>query len=307
MPEAITAVVTGGSGFIGRRLIAALQDRGVQVTSVDLRPFGAGPIHRAIEGDLRDVAVVRAALSPKPDVVFHLAARTSVVQSSADPQGVFENNVAVTQSLLEHCRLGGVKAFVLASTNAVAGAASDGRLTETSLLRPLTPYGATKAAGEMLLTAYGQSYGIAAAAVRLTNVYGPGMADKDSFVIRLFRAAARGTTIRIHGGGALLRDYVFVDDAVAGFLLAWDRGHLGPLIIGSGQSIDLLEVHRVACAASGRDIRFEHVQGPPGEMKAVRIDFSLAQSLGYRPSHDFPTGMAATWKALQPTLTADAG
>ena len=107
-----------------------------------------------------------------------------------DPQQVFEVNVEVTQRLLEGARNLDVASFVFASSNAVVGETGGAIIDETTTMRPLTPYGATKAAAEMLCSAYTESYGLRACAVRFTNVYGHGMGGKDTFVVRLMRAAA---------------------------------------------------------------------------------------------------------------------
>ncbi len=306
MPAEPRAVVTGAAGFIGSTLVKALHRRGVAVAGVDRRP-SADPSVSVQVGDLTDPAFARSVVSEgatRPEVVFHLAARTSVVQSQSDPEGVYQANVATTQSLLEACRRAGVPSFVLASTNAVVGNSPDPLLSETSVLRPLTPYGATKAAAEMLCSAYASSYGMAAAAVRLTNVYGPGMSGKDSLIIRLFRAAVSGAAVKVYGDGQQVRDYVYVDDAVGGFLLAWDKKHKGPLVIGGGKSVDVHEIHRIACSASGIAIKLESSPPVGGEMRAVRVDLSLARSLGYQPSHDLQSGLALTWRALGPELAA---
>jgi UDP-glucose 4-epimerase len=296
-------LVTGASGFIGRALVAALRARNLEVTGMDLQPFPDRSIECVI-GDLTDVHLVRS-LSQRPfDVIFHLAARTSVVQSKADPDGVYANNVAATQALLEACRQRGIPSFVFASTNAVVGNSAEPFLSEKSVLRPLTPYGATKAAAEMLCFAYGQSYGMAIASVRLTNVYGPGMSRKDSLIIRLMRAAVSGAAVKIYGDGRQIRDYVYVDDAVAGLMLAWDRKHQGPLVIGSGRSVDVHEVHQLACAATGVEIAVEGSPPVGGEMRAVRVDLSLARSIGYTPRHDLASGLSLTWRALRPELSA---
>ena len=105
---------------------------------------------------------------------------------------------------------------MLASTNAVVGDVGTSTITADLPLHPLTPYGATKAAGEMLLSAYSGSYGLSTAALRFTNVYGPGMSHKDSFVPRLMRAALTDSGVRIYGDGKQRRDLVYVDDVVAG-------------------------------------------------------------------------------------------
>ena len=104
---------------------------------------------------------------------------------------------------------------MFASTNAVAGPMAGPAITESAVLRPLTPYGSTKAAAEMLMSAYLASYGVRCLALRLTNVYGPGMQAKDSIVARLMRAIRLGKTFEIYGDGRQVRDYVHVSDVIA--------------------------------------------------------------------------------------------
>src|SRR5690348_15758436 len=227
-------LVTGGAGFIGRRLVRALLDAGAEVTVADRRQ-PAEPDVRAVVGDLRDPSVVARAVSPDTGTIVHLAAVTSVLRSLEDPAGTYETNVHATASLLEMARAQGVSSFILASTNAVVGDVGSSVITEQVPLRPLTPYGATKAAGEMLVSCYSAAYGVAGCSLRFSNVYGPGMQQKDSFVPRLMRAAAGGHGVQIYGDGTQVRDLIHVDDIVAAILLAWRSGHTGPLIVGAGE------------------------------------------------------------------------
>ena len=143
--------------------------------------------------------------------------------------------MAGTATLLEAARAAGVDALVFASTNAVVGHdATAGAISEASAPRPLTPYGATKAAGEMLMSAYTASYGLRCACLRLTNVYGPGMQAKDSIVARLMRAIQTGATFEIYGDGLQVRDYVNVDDVTEAVRLALTGdAWRGPVVIGS--------------------------------------------------------------------------
>src|SRR5690606_28313356 len=220
MPEVAGArvLVTGGSGFIGKRLVAALLAEKAEVTVVDLNPH-PDPGVTSVVGDLRDPAVRDRAVTEGLDAIVHLAAVTSVLRSVEDPVGTYEVNVAATAGLLELARERGVPRFLLASTNAVTGDVGGATISESLALRPLTPYGATKAAGEMLLSAYSGVYGMRTAALRFANVYGPGMRHKDSFVPRLMRAAASGSGVQVYGDGGQLRDYVHVDDVVQAILL----------------------------------------------------------------------------------------
>lgn len=288
-------VVTGGSGFIGRHVVARLVTRGDEVVVADLQPFPSSGID-CVRGDLRDPAVVERAVTPETDAVVHLAAITSVLKSTQDPHAVFETNVGATELLLERCRSLGVRRFVFASTNAVAGDVGARTIDETVLPRPLTPYGATKAAAEMLISAYAASYQMTPVVLRFTNVYGPGMQSKDSVVARLMRAALSSGAIEIYGDGEQRRDYVYVTDTVAAVEIGLGLARPETLTIGAGRSVSMNELLATACAVSGVAIRAAHGAAKPGEMPAVVVDTSRARALGYVPAYDLKAGLAATWQ-----------
>jgi UDP-glucose 4-epimerase len=298
MPKSSRVLVTGGAGFIGRRVVAALLEQGHEVATVDLRAFPSDEV-RSVIGDLTEAKTVSQAVQPGTDVIIHLAAFTSVVKSVEDPVGTYRLNVDATARLLEAARENDVRTFLLASTNAAAGNVAEltgsGTMNESVPLRPLGPYGATKAAAEMLLSAYTNCYGITGAALRFSNVYGPGMEAKDSFIPRLMRAARDGEGVQVRGDGSMIRDVVHVDDVVQGILIAWQSGHTGPLILGSGQSVTVNEMVQTARRVTGRPIPVEHVPVPTGEMPAVILDISAIRALGYQPRFDLETGMATVW------------
>ncbi len=287
-------LVTGGTGFIGRRLVRSLAESGTEVTVLDRRPFPDAAVP-TVTGDIRDQSVLARAVQPGIDTIFHLAAVTSVVNSIDDPVGTYQTNVAATASLLELARTTGVRAFLLASTNAVVGNVGDATITERAPMRPLSPYGATKAAAEMLLSCYAGVYGMITCAMRFSNVYGPGMQEKDSFIPRLMRAARDGQGVQVRGDGTMTRDVVHVDDVVAGILAAWRAGHIGPVILGSGQSVSVTEMVEAARSVTGAALPVEHVPVGPGEMPAVLLDVSVARGLGYAPRHDLKSGLATVW------------
>lgn len=286
--------MTGGAGFIGQAVTERLLQAGHEVVIADLVEREHRDA-RQVRGDLRDHEVVAKAVTPGIDAVVHLAARTSVLESKNDPWGYYTSNVQMTALLLEACRRSGVGAFALASTNAVAGVVEKLPIDELSPLAPLTPYGATKAASEMLCSAYGASFGIATSSVRLTNVYGPGMTEKDSFVPRLMRAAAGGTGVEVYGDGSMLRDYVYIDDVAAAFLLMIEKAHNGPVVIGSGHSIPVNELVDHARKATGVDIPVKYGDSRPGEMPAVVVDIARARSLGFSPKMQMDEGMRQAW------------
>jgi UDP-glucose 4-epimerase len=293
-------VVTGGSGFIGAHVVTGLCRLGASVSSVDRRPAKPFRCHpngdhdvAVVLGDLRESDVVEAAVPEGTTAVAHMAAQTQVLRSIEDPEGTFANNVVVTAALLERARQVGATSFVLASTNAVVGAGASGTLHEAVPLAPLTPYGATKAAGEMLLSCYNAAYGVRGVALRFTNVYGPGMSEKDSIVPRLMRVAANGSTFDVYGDGMQLRDYVNVSDVVAAILLGLRQpGLSGPLVIGSGSSVSVLDLVELVEKVLGAELNVRRVPAKPGEMPAVIVDNSAALSWGWRPQVSLEDGLA---------------
>jgi UDP-glucose 4-epimerase len=300
-------LVTGGSGFIGQHVVRALLDDGADVTVADKRAFpdevsrgdGVGYLDgrrvRMVTGDLCDPSVVAEAVRPGTDVVIHLAALTRVLESIENPAATHRVNVDVTAALLEQARNRGVGTFLFASTNAVTGNVGRVTIDEQVPLRPLTPYGATKAAAEMLIGAYASCYGMTGCSLRFSNVYGPGMQEKDSFVPRLMRAARDGTGVQVYGDGTQVRDLVHVDDIVAGLFTAWRATCSGPLILGAGESVSVNDMVDAARGVTGAGIPVEHVPPKPGEMPAVIVDISAARALGYTPAYDLKSGLSTVW------------
>jgi UDP-glucose 4-epimerase len=289
-------LVTGGSGFIGRHVVAHLLDAGAEVRVVDLQPH-PDPGVDIVLGDIADADVLDAAFAGGYDGVVHLAAVTSVLRSVEHPELTYRTNVAATALLLEKARAAGTTSLAFASTNAVTGPTDAPAITETAPLQPLTPYGATKAAGEMLMSAYTASYGLRCAPLRLTNVYGPGMQAKDSIVARLMRAIRLGHTFEIYGDGQQVRDYVHAADVTAAMAQALeDPAWSGPMVIGAGRSLSVLEVVEAVRQITGAEIEVRHGPARPGEMPAVIVDPSRAHSAGWSPRYSFEEGLAGVWE-----------
>ncbi|GAA2813463.1 NAD-dependent epimerase/dehydratase family protein [Saccharopolyspora taberi] len=293
-------MITGGSGFVGRAVVRAFVERGLPVTVVDSNPVPEplrGELVTHVAGALGDASVREAAVAEGAAGIVHLAAITSVLRSVDRPAETYAANVALTQELLELARTRGIGRFVLASTNAVVGDIGRGTISEEVPLKPLTPYGATKAACEMLLSGYAGAYGLAASALRFTNVYGPGMARKDSFIPRLMRAAVSGEGVEIYGDGSQRRDFVHLDDVVRAILAAWDKQYAGTAIIGSGRSVSVLELVDAVRTATGRPLPVTHVPAKNGEMPAVIVDIARAQrELGYQPEVGLAEGLRGVWE-----------
>jgi UDP-glucose 4-epimerase len=149
----------------------------------------------------------------------------------------------------------------------------------------------------MLMSAYTASYGVRCTALRLTNVYGPGMQAKDSVIARLMRAVRLGTTFEIYGDGHQVRDYVHVSDVFQAARLALaDESWQGPVVIGAGKSLSVLEVVDGVRRVTGAEVPVRNGPVRPGEMPAVVVDTATARDHGWTPRYGFSEGVAAVWE-----------
>jgi UDP-glucose 4-epimerase len=281
----------------GRRVVVAeLTASGASVRVIDLQPH-PDPEVDIVLGDIADPDSIARAFSGGMDSIVHLAAVTSVLKSIEEPVRTFNTNVIGTNAVLEGGKAAGVTSLAFASTNAVTGPMTTPKISESLALNPLTPYGATKAADEMLMSAYTAVYGMRCAPIRLTNVYGPGMQAKDSIVARLMRCVRLGTEFEVYGDGSQIRDYVHAQDVMQAMKLALSSdAWSGPMVIGSGESLSVLDVVKAVETVTGHEIAFHH--GPPkaGEMPAVIVDPAKAHAAGWSPR--YPTlaqGLPGVW------------
>jgi UDP-glucose 4-epimerase len=221
---AMSVLITGGCGFIGRNLIGRLiTDLECRIRIVDNfsvgRPEDIAAVagHSAkrieiIEGDIADEALARRAVAGV-DAVVHLAANTGVAPSVADPRADCLTNVIGTLNYLEACRHGDVRRFVFASSGAPIGNCEP-PLHEELPAHPVSPYGASKLAGEAYCSAYKRSFGIDTVALRFGNCYGRHSSHKSSVVAKFIREAVAGQAWEIYGDGGQTRDFIYADDVV---------------------------------------------------------------------------------------------
>lgn len=241
-------LVTGGCGFIGRALVSDLcndSDYRIRVldnlsvgTREDLaRIVGSGQITDGgaasswdtsptfWKGDILDAETVLAAVQGA-DVVVHLAASTGVDPSVKDPYSDCEANVFGTLNVLEGCRIAGVRRFVFASSGAPLGVQVP-PLHEEMAPHPVSPYGASKLAGEGYCSAFFHSFGVETVALRFGNVYGGGSDHKDSVVAKFIKKALAGEPIEIFGDGSQTRDFIFIGDLIRAIRAAADADGVG--------------------------------------------------------------------------------
>jgi UDP-glucose 4-epimerase len=297
-----TILVTGGAGFIGSAVAGLLADRGDRVRILDDLSIGRAEYlervpHELIRAQIADGASVARAVEGA-DAVVHLAARAGIPDSVADPLGTFEVNVRQLLGVLDAARRAGVPRFVFASSNAAAGD-HEPPADETDLPHPVSPYGASKLAGEAYCQAYAATYGLAACSLRFSNAYGPRSLHKKSVVAAWVRAALAGEPVTIHGDGEQTRDFVYVDDLAGAVLAALDAPPdvvAGELFqAGTGRETTINELAAALERAVGREIEIVRGSARPGDVRrnVSRVD-KARERLGYRATMPLEDGLART-------------
>jgi UDP-glucose 4-epimerase len=303
----VTVLVTGGAGFVGATLVRRLTEAGHPVRVFD--NFSTGdPAHLAgadadvVKGDIRDAAALDAALAGVESVV-HLAAAGSVVVSVADPVANFEANVVGTFRVLDAARRAGVERVVQASTGGALIGDATPPVNEDSLPKPISPYGASKLAGEGYAHAFAKAYGLRTVALRFANVYGPWSERKTGVMTRYFRAIAAGEPLVIYGDGSSSRDYTHVSDISGAIELSLDKDVPGGTVlhVASGVETRVADLARLCCAAAGApDHPVEYQPTRAGEVDRNFASYDrAARVLGYAPAVPLDAGIRDTWDWFQ--------
>jgi UDP-glucuronate 4-epimerase len=303
-------LVTGAAGFIGSRVSQALLRRGDEVIGLDnFNPYYDPAIKRAnveeIKRDAPDPAcfeMVQADLvydqgplsaifsepGRRPDVVCHLAAWAGVRPSIQRPLQYQSVNVEGTMRLLEMCRSHGVRPFVFASSSSVYGARKEVPFRETDPVDdPVSPYAATKKAGELLGYTWHHLYGMAFCGLRFFTVYGP--RQRPEMAIHKFAARILDDQpIPLHGDGTSSRDYTYIDDCVAGVLAAIDRtveaSDYRIYNLGNSTPTTLADLVRLLESTLGKKARIHQLPDQPGDVPRTFADIERARTeLGYSP------------------------
>ena len=313
------ALVTGGAGFIGSHLVDRLLAEGWRVTVVDnFDPFYKVEVKRAniaphldyatyslVEQDIRDLDALRERLRGEYDVIVHLAAKAGVRPSIHYPIEYQQVNVQGTQNLLEFARERGIKQFVFGSSSSVYGINSRLPWSEDDcVLKPISPYGATKVSGELLGHVYSHLYGIRFIALRFFTVYGPRQRP-DLAIHKFARLMLRGEAVPVYGDGMSRRDYTYVADVIEGVRQAMEyEGSLYEVInLGNNTPVRLLEVITHLEEALGVRARVQFLPPEPGDVPATWANIDKASRLlGFQARTPFRRGIQHFVAWLQKSL-----
>jgi UDP-glucuronate 4-epimerase len=305
-------LVTGAAGFIGSHVAESLVARGDDVVGLDnfdafypralkeanLAALRSSPRFRLVEGDIRDGALVAGLLDGQTAVV-HLAARAGVRPSLDDPALYASVNVEGTAVLLEAVRRAGARRFVFGSSSSVYGDSAPVPFAEDwPALEPISPYAATKRAGELLCATFAQLYALRAIALRLFTVYGPRQRP-DLAIHKFTRLMSEGRPIPFYGDGSSERDYTYISDIVTGVLAAldWTDGGAGPgtleiVNLGESRTTRLDALVGLIARALGREASLERMPAQAGDVRRTCADVrKAARLLGYRPGTAVEVGI----------------
>ena len=295
-------LVTGGAGFIGSHVTDVFLDAGHEVWALDDLSTGRRenlrPEVRLVVADIRSPEASRLVESERFEVMCHLAAQMDVRRSVADPRFDAEVNVGGFLNLLEAARRSGVRKVVFSSTGgAIYGEQDVFPAPESHPTRPVSPYGVSKAAGELYLGYYRVQHGLASVALRYANVYGPRQNPHgEAGVVAIFsERLLRGEACVVNGTGQQTRDFVYGPDVARANLLAAQREVEGPINIGTGVETDVNRLHALLARAAGTDRPAQHAPAKPGEQLRSSVDPSrAAELLGWRPTVALEEGLRRT-------------
>jgi CDP-glucose 4,6-dehydratase len=302
-------LITGATGLVGSRLADSLVALGGQVVClvrdwVPASPLLSGSLDRRslVFGDVRDQALLERVLGDyEVEVVFHLAAQTTVTTANRNPVETFDTNVRGTWSALEACRRSpAVRAVVVASSDKAYGEPRELPLLEGSPLAPIHPYDVSKACADLIATSYAATFGVPVAVTRAGNLFGPGDLNWSRIVPGTIRSVLRGQAPVIRSDGSPLRDYLYVDDMVDAFIALADAVSAGRLH-GSALNVSYEEPRSVADVVStilstmGSDLEPVVRGDAPHEIQDQYLDAGLARrDLGWSPSVGFDGGLHET-------------
>ncbi|HEY1904884.1 MAG TPA: NAD-dependent epimerase/dehydratase family protein [Myxococcaceae bacterium] len=295
-------LVTGGAGFIGSHVTDVFLDAGHEVWALDDLSSGRRenlrPEVKLVVADIRSADAARLVETGRFEVMCHLAAQMDVRRSVADPRFDADVNIAGFLNLLEAARKSGLRKVVFSSTGgAIYGEQDVYPAPESHPTRPVSPYGVSKASGELYLGYYRAQYGLQSVALRYANVYGPRQNPHgEAGVVAIFsERLLRGEPCTIYGTGEQTRDFVFGPDVARANLLAATRDVQGAINVGTAIETDVNRLHALLAKAAGSDRPATHAPAKPGEQMRSSVDPALAAKvLGWRPTVALEEGLQRT-------------
>jgi UDP-glucuronate 4-epimerase len=302
-------LVTGGAGFIGShlvdRLLATDPARLVVIDDfndfydpvvkrANIAPHLKHPAYRLIEADICDYAALKEVFAEEVfDAIIHLAARAGVRPSVAEPRAYQETNIAGTLNLLELAQRNGVGRFIFGSSSSVYGPAAEPPFKEDAPLLPISPYAATKAAGELLAHTYSHLYGLRVVCLRFFTVYGPRQRP-DLAIHKFARLIAGRRPVPVYGDGTSERDYTYIDDIIQGVeaALSYDATPFEIINLGESQTITLNRLIELLEEAMGERATIERQPPQPGDLPRTHADINKARRLlNYQPTTPIEVGI----------------
>lgn len=297
-------LVTGGAGFIGSNLIPRLLERGHSVVVLDnlysgkLENLGSirdNPNFTFIHGDIRDVTILRKALHAV-DAVVHLAALIDVAASVADPSSTNDINVSGTLNMLHESVKNEVKRFVFASSTAVYGDAKTLPIKETAILKPISPYAASKVAGEGYCNAFSGCFGLDMVALRFFNVYGPRNENSpySGVITKFLRKARDDEVLTVEGDGKQTRDFIHVNDVAEALVLALEHKQLKGEVFNvcTGIPTSVNQLVEILKKITGKNLRVKHNPPRQGDIRESFGDPAKAvDKLGFKSKINLQKGL----------------
>jgi UDP-glucose 4-epimerase len=302
------ALVLGGGGFIGRHVCDALTAAGHAVTIFDRIVTRFDLPH--VVGQMQDRATLAAALRDQ-DWVFHLVGTTLPKSSNDNPTFDVQSNLVGTLGLLDACVAAGVKRVVFASSGGtVYGVTRADPIPENHATRPICSYGITKLAVEHYLHLYRYLHGLEGVALRVANPYGEGqrLLGEQGAVGHFLKRVRCGEPVVVWGDGQVVRDFVYVRDVAAAFVLAAESPSAagGVFNVGSGSGTSLNDLVAALRLVTGEDFAVEYLPGRAVDVPRSVLDVQRARDIfGWRPRTPLTEGLARTWAWVQRVMDRD--
>ena len=297
-------LITGACGFVGSNLALRLANSsnyelvGIDDLSQGNKDYVSGLDLKLCHSDIRDFDSILQEFEGV-DTVIHLAAAGSVVQSVKDPLFNFSVNVQGTLNVLRACAHNRVKKVIFSSTGGALMGNTNPPVSESSLPKPISPYGASKLCCEAYCNAFASCYGLETICLRFANVYGPNSYHKSGVINTFFKKIKRNENLTIFGDGSSTRDYIHVDDLVSAILNAIHYPVSGNEIfhIATGREVSIVELGQLALNVSGaQDISLDFLPSRTGEVERNFADYEKARNkLSFRPKISIENGLKQLW------------